>query len=150
MLMIRVFAVALSMAPSLAPMQAITTSASAMEAEINKTGSVAIDAITFDIGKATLQGGSEHALGEIVKLMKAHTDWRFEVQGHTDSAGAKAANLALSAQRAEAVAAWVTSHGIEADRLTSRAYGDTKPVATSAEIGGAKNERIELRKLNEE
>jgi outer membrane protein OmpA-like peptidoglycan-associated protein len=131
--------------------QEIAADASALADAITKTGSVAVYGITFDTGRATLQTGSEQVLGEIVKVLNDHTDWRFEVQGHTDNVGAKSANTALSDQRARTVVAWLTSKGIAAPRLVAKGYGDTEPVAdNTTEEGRAKNRRVELKKLNEE
>lgn len=131
--------------------QEVTADATSLAAEIDKSGSVAVYGINFDTGKATLQAGSEQVLGEIVKLMKERTDWKFEVQGHTDNVGQKGANMTLSDQRAKAVVAWLTKNGVEASRLVARGYGDTKPVAdNTSDEGRAKNRRVELKKLNEE
>jgi outer membrane protein OmpA-like peptidoglycan-associated protein len=131
--------------------QELAADAAAMAAEINRAGSVAVYGVTFDTAKATLQPGSEQVLGEIATLLKQHTDWRFEVQGHTDNVGQAAANLALSEQRAKAVVAWLAANGIDAERLVAKGYGDTRPVAENGtEDGRAKNRRVELKKLNEE
>ena len=131
--------------------QELIADASGMEAEINRTGSVALYGINFDTGKATLQAGSETILGEIVKLLKDRTDWRFEVQGHTDNVGAKAANLTLSEQRAKTVVEWLTKNGIAASRLVAKGYGDTVPLGeNTSDDARAKNRRVELKKLNEE
>ena len=131
--------------------QEIAADASAMAEAINRSGAVAVYGITFDTGKAALQAGSEQVLGEIVKLLQAHADWQFEVQGHTDNVGRAAANLALSEQRAKAVVAWLTGRGIDAGRLVAKGYGDSRPVGDNAsEDGRAKNRRVELKKLNEE
>ena len=131
--------------------QEVAADASVLEAEITKSGSVAVYGINFETGKATLQPGSEQVLAEIAKLMKERTDWRFEVQGHTDNVGQKAANMTLSDQRAKAVAAWLTKSGIDASRLVPKGYGDTAPVAdNTSDEGRAKNRRVELKKLNEE
>lgn len=131
--------------------QEMQADASSMAADVVRSGSVAVYGITFDSGKATLQAGSDQALGEIVKLLKAHDDWRFEVQGHTDNVGAKGANLALSDQRAKAVVTWLTQNGIAPARLVAKGYGDSQPVADNAtDEGRAKNRRVELKKVNEE
>ena len=125
--------------------------ASSMAADIVRSGSVAVYGIDFDSGQATLQAGSDQVLGEIVKLLREHEAWRFEVQGHTDNVGATEGNLTLSEQRAKAVVAWLTGHGIDAARLVAKGYGDTGPVADNAtDEGRAKNRRVELKKLNEE
>jgi OOP family OmpA-OmpF porin len=123
----------------------------AMEAEVHRTGSVVLYGITFDAGTAGVQPGSERTLREIITLLKARTDWRFEVQGHTDTAGPAAAHLTLSQQRAEAVVEWLTKHGVEPSRLVSKGYGHTVPLAdNTSDEGRARNRRVELKKLNDE
>lgn len=128
--------------------QEVEADASAMAAEIEKTGSVAVYGINFDTGKATLAPDSESTLKQVLGLMQAHEDWKFEVQGHTDNVGAKQANQILSGQRADAVVQWLVKRGIEKTRLTAKGYGDTQPVAdNSTPEGKAKNRRVELKKL---
>lgn len=122
--------------------------ASAMAAAIEKTGSVAVYGINFDTGKATIRPDSGKVLQEVLSLMKEQAEWRFEVQGHTDNVGAKAANQTLSEQRAAAVVAWLAKNGVEKARLTATGYGDTQPVADNgSEEGRAKNRRVELKKI---
>ena len=141
-------ATALSLA---VPSQVLVRDAAGIEAEIHRTGSVVLHGITFDPDQATLQSGSALVLVEIVKLMKDRTDWRFEVQAHTDHSGAKGTNLTLSQQRAASVVEWLTKNGIDAGRLVGKGYGDTAPLSDdTSEQGRARNRRIELKKLNEE
>ncbi|PYV73330.1 MAG: OmpA family protein, partial [Acidobacteria bacterium] len=45
------------------------------------------------------------------------------VEGHTDNVGQAASNQSLSEKRAQAVVAWLTSHGIEASRLKAKGWG---------------------------
>jgi len=135
----------------LAMPQGALEQASSIEAEIHRTGSVPLYTVRFVDGTATLEVTSEATLAEVVKLMKDRTDWRFEVQGHTDNRGAKAASLSLSDERAKAVVAWLIRHGIDASRLAPKGYGDTAPLAdNTTEDGRAKNRRVELKKLNDE
>ena len=122
-----------------------------IEAEIHRTGSVVLYGIGFNDGSADLQPASEKALAAIVTVMTDHTDWRFEVQSHTDEGGTKLASLALSEQRARAVVSWLTAHGIGEGRLVAKGYGDTVPLAgTTSQEGRAVYRRVELKKLNEE
>jgi outer membrane protein OmpA-like peptidoglycan-associated protein len=128
--------------------QEVTADASSLKDELDKSGHVAVYGILFDTGKATLQTSSESVLSEIVKLMQDNTDLKLRVEGHTDNVGAAASNQALSEKRAQAVKAWLVSHGVTADRLTAKGFGDTKPVAdNSTDDGRAKNRRVELAKL---
>ena len=128
--------------------QEVEADASAMAAQIEKTGSVAVYGINFDTGKATLTPDSEATLKQVLALTQAHEDWRFEVQGHTDNVGAKQANQFLSGQRADAVVQWLVKRGVDKSRLTAKGYGDTQPVAdNSTPEGKAKNRRVELKKI---
>ncbi len=128
--------------------QEVTADASSLKDEIEKSGHVAVYGILFDTGKATIQPSSESTLNEIVKLMQDNADLKLRVEGHTDNVGAAAANQALSQKRAESVKVWLVSHGIAADRLTVKGFGDAKPVAdNSTDEGKAKNRRVELAKI---
>jgi len=119
-----------------------------MEAAITKTGYCSIYGILFDTGKATIQPASEKCLNEMVKLLKNNPSWKLQIEGHTDSVGGKEGNMKLSQSRAEGVREWLISHGIESARLTSKGFGETKPVADNAtDDGRAKNRRVDLRKL---
>jgi outer membrane protein OmpA-like peptidoglycan-associated protein len=67
------------------------------------------------------------------------------IQGHTDGSGTPEANLELSQRRAESVLRWLTEHGVAADRLEARGFGDTRPVATNKTARGrAENRRVEF------
>jgi outer membrane protein OmpA-like peptidoglycan-associated protein len=56
--------------------------------------------------------------------------------------------VTLSQARAASVAAWLTSHGIAADRLTAKGFGLTMPVADNkTDEGRARNRRVEIADL---
>jgi outer membrane protein OmpA-like peptidoglycan-associated protein len=125
--------------------QEVIANAEAWAGEIEKNGRVAVYGINFDTGKATLQPGAETVLAEVAKLALAHPEWRLTVEGHTDSTGAKPANLTLSKQRAQTVVGWLAKNGVPAANLTAEGFGDTKPLAeNTTEQGRAQNRRVEL------
>jgi len=127
------------------------SSAASIEAEVNKTGGALVYGITFGKGSASLQSASDTVLQQIAVLMRDHTDWRFEVQGHTDGLGAAASNMRLSRQRADAVVEWLVRRGVQPERLVARGYGDTRPVSMQPTVEARLlNSRVQLRKLNEE
>jgi outer membrane protein OmpA-like peptidoglycan-associated protein len=106
---------------------------------------VALTGVLFDFDKATLKPESDPVLDRVRGVMAKTPALRLEVQGHTDNVGSDAYNQTLSEARAAAVAAWLTQHGIAADRLTSKGYGKTRPVADNAtDEGRAKNRRVEV------
>jgi len=70
---------------------------------------------------------------------------KVEVQGHTDNSGTPEQNQALSEKRAQAVVAWLTSHGVQASRLVAKGYGQDRPIAPNITTAGkAKNRRVQL------
>jgi OmpA-OmpF porin, OOP family len=128
--------------------QEVEANAAGLSDEINKSGHVAIYGIHFDSGRAAILPESEGILGEIVKLMKQNPDLKLRVEGHTDTMGVPSANQALSEKRAQAVVAWLTTHGVEAARLSAKGFGQDKPIAdNSTQDGRAKNRRVELAKM---
>jgi len=50
-----------------------------------------------------------------------------ELSAHTDYKGSDQYNERLSQRRAESVVSYLIAHGIAADRLTPKGYGESKP-----------------------
>ena len=68
------------------------------------------------------------------------------MSGHTDNVGDKKSNQLLSENRAKAVYDYLVKNGIPADRLTTKGYGDTQPIANNdTEAGRAENRRTEFK-----
>lgn len=105
--------------------------------------------ILFDTGSDDIKPESSSALTEIGQMLQQHPDLRIEIDGHTDNAGAAAANQTLSDKRAAAVKAYlVKNFQIDAARLSSRGFGASKPVASNATPDGRQqNRRVELVKM---
>lgn len=101
--------------------------------------------INFDIDAATLRPESMGTLNGIKRVLTDNPDLRFEIDGHTDNTGTSAHNLALSQQRADAVKTQLIDMGIDAARLTTKGYGDAKPMASNdTPDGRANNRRVEF------
>jgi OOP family OmpA-OmpF porin len=101
--------------------------------------------INFDVDKATLRPESMGTLNQIKAVMASDPTLKFEIDGHTDNTGTSPHNLALSQERADAVKAQLVSMGISADRLTTKGFGDAKPMASNdSPEGKANNRRVEF------
>ncbi|MCW5834437.1 MAG: carboxypeptidase regulatory-like domain-containing protein [Labilithrix sp.] len=77
--------------------------------------------IQFGVDSAVILPASTGLLTEIADvLLKNPRIRRVEVQGHTDGTGTPGHNQKLSEDRASAVVAWLTAHGVAAERFSSR------------------------------
>lgn len=125
--------------------QEMSASAQAMSDAIAKSGRLDVYGITFATGQAAITPQSDQVLSDLLAVLVGNPDWRLRIEGHTDNVGDKAANMKLSNARAAAVAAWLTSKGIDAGRLSTAGLGDTQPVGDNAtEDGRARNRRVVL------
>jgi outer membrane protein OmpA-like peptidoglycan-associated protein len=114
-----------------------------------KECTIEVYGVNFDFNKSTLRADSEPTLRSVLQLFAATPWFRAEVGGHTDNVGTPDYNMRLSDARAAAVKAWLVAHSIAADRVTSRGYGDTRPlVPNDTDANRFKNRRVELRRMN--
>ena len=94
----------------------------------------------------TVQAQAE--LDKIAIAMKLTAGSRWEVGGHTGSAGPAARNLRLSLQRADAVTAYLISRGVPPASLTAIGYGAQHPIASNRTAAGRRqNTRVEVKRL---
>lgn len=113
---------------------------------IEANASVILKNIFFDVNKFGLKTESQVELEKLVQLLNENPTLKLEISGHTDNAGKPADNLTLSLNRSKSVVSYLLSKGINANRLTSKGYGETKPVADNkTENGRALNRRTEMR-----
>ena len=101
--------------------------------------------INFDIDKATIKPESMGTLNMVAGILKDNPDLKFEIDGHTDNSGTAGHNATLSQQRADAVKAQLTTMGVDPGRLTTKGFGDTKPISDNlTPEGKANNRRVEF------
>lgn len=108
---------------------------------IKKGSKIALRNIFFDSGKSDLKSESNAELDRLVKLLKDVPALVIEISGHTDNVGSESMNANLSQARAEAVVAYLVSKGIKKDRLKSKGYGSSQPVASNSTAEGRQQNR---------
>ena len=97
-----------------------------------------LKAVLFEFNRSTLTKGAKDTLGVAVRYLKDHDDVRVEIQGNTDSKGGDDYNMQLGLRRAESVKAYLGTQGINTDRVSTRSFGKTQPVADN-ELNGQDN-----------
>jgi len=71
---------------------------------------------------------------------------KVQVAGHTDNVGSSAYNQRLSQARAQAVADYLSAHGVDGTRVSAIGYGDSQAIALNDTAEGrALNRRVELK-----
>ncbi|MCL2825221.1 MAG: OmpA family protein [Polyangiaceae bacterium] len=103
-----------------------------------------MERVEFDTGRATIRRESDPVLNAVLDILKTNPDIRLlRIEGHTDSQGSAFMNMNLSKARAAAVRKWLIDNGIEASRLTSAGFGQTKPIAdNNTPEGRQENRRV--------
>ncbi|HEX3235203.1 MAG TPA: OmpA family protein [Gemmatimonadales bacterium] len=122
------------------------TGAKVLDQELQAQCRLEMPGVYFAFGTAIIDPISDRALAEVARVLTAHRDWKFTVEGHTDSVGTAAANDVLSRRRAEAVRARLAErHGLDTHAWGAVGYGAKHPRESNATIEGrARNRRVEL------
>jgi len=120
--------------------------ASEMFEKINKEGFIALY-INFETGKSDIKPESQPIIDQLSEMLKQNPTLKISIEGHTDNVGGDKTNQPLSELRAKSVMNALISKDIEASRLKSKGWGQSKPIAdNNTEEGRAKNRRVEISK----
>ena len=109
------------------------------------TQPVVLKNVFFAVDEATLLLVSLPELDQLYALLQQKPAMRIALSGHTDNTNTAAYNQKLSEDRAQAVKEYLVQKGISANRLRTKGYGDTRPVAdNTTEAGKSQNRRVEF------
>ncbi len=98
--------------------------------------------VFFEVNSANLLKNSNVELDALVEYLENTANATILIEGHTDNSGNANANLILSTKRAESIARFLINKGIDKNRITSKGFGSTKPIAENiSEQGRAQNRR---------
>ncbi|MEO1514365.1 MAG: OmpA family protein [Bacteroidota bacterium] len=111
----------------------------------NGVASVIMDNIYFETDRYELKEESYNELKKLVRILEKNPGLQLNIQGHTDAEGGQSHNLTLSANRAKTVYEYLVEGGINPNRLTSKGYGFSKPIADNeTDLGRQKNRRVDF------
>ena len=107
--------------------------------------------ILFDFDKSEIKTEAEPTLKKISELLKYYKDSPMQINGHTDSKGGDSYNQQLSEKRAASVKDYLAKNfDADANRLKTKGFGETKPIAENEKNGKdnpegrEKNRRVEV------
>ena len=113
---------------------------------IDADGSVVRASFSFEFDEAELSSGDFRVLQEHAARLNRNRDQSVAVEGHCDERGTREYNLALGERRAIAVQDFLLANGVRPSQLSTRSYGEERPVDTASdEDAWAKNRRVELK-----
>lgn len=134
-------------APAMRAPRPTRTASAAAPAPVADAPSVSLS-VQFASGSADLTPEARQTLDQLGKALSSSdlAQYRFRIEGHTDTVGVASANKTLSQQRAETVAAYLQGKfGVSMDRLQTIGMGeDGLLVPTPPNTANEKNRRVNV------
>jgi len=87
--------------------------------------------VVFEPSSDVLPPSASFILDDIVSALDSFPEVLIEIAGHTDSHSSATYNQELSQKRAQAVADYLASQGIDKSRLRPNGYGESQPIASN-------------------
>lgn len=101
--------------------------------------------VTFQTNSADINAAFYPVLNSVGIVLKEFDKTIVDVAGHADSTGPDDKNMELSQRRAGSVSSYLTAQGINAQRLVTTGYGETRPIASNDTVEGRQqNRRVEI------
>jgi outer membrane protein OmpA-like peptidoglycan-associated protein len=114
--------------------------------EVVEKVNMAAKEIYFATGSDKLLDKSAPALDAVLLTLQTYKSAKMNIEGHTDNTGRAESNMTLSEKRAASVKNYLISKGVAPERLFSKGYGQTNPIADNkTSAGRAKNRRVEIK-----
>jgi len=105
--------------------------------EIDKP--IVLKDVLYEFNKAELTPDSKEKLDHLYTIMVDNPTIEIELSAHTDSKGNDAYNMDLSNKRAQSCVDYLVEKGVSANRMTSKGYGETRPIAPNELAKGKDN-----------
>lgn len=102
--------------------------------------------IQFEYNSSVLRTSSYASLDAVSAMLRADKTKSLHLDGHASEEGTEAYNMQLSLDRANAVKTYLVNSGVDAKRISTTGYGETRPIASNTtEEGKVANRRVEFR-----
>ncbi len=126
--------------------QSLQSEVEELSAENTERGMVlTLGDILFETDKARLKTNANDSLLKVAKFLNEYPDRELVIEGHTDSTGPTEHNEELSEARAESVKDALVSYGVEAERIETEGFGESRPVESNeTTFGRVQNRRVEI------
>lgn len=106
---------------------------------------VTLGDVLFEFNRSEVKPGAQVSLHKLVDFLQQNPTRSILIEGHTDSIGSAASNMALSLRRADAVDVALVGMGLAKQRVTTVGYGEDFPIANNAtDTNRALNRRVEV------
>jgi len=104
-----------------------------------------LDLIYFPTNKADVKAEDAIVLDAVISILEKYENLKVSLTGHTDNVGSESSNERLSERRVKAAKKYLVKKGVSEERISTGAYGETKPRASNdTEEGRAQNRRVEI------
>jgi len=101
------------------------------------------DRVFFETDSSELTPQSRATLDNQAQWLTNYNQYAFTLEGHADERGTREYNIALGARRAQTVRDYLTSRGVQANRMRTISYGKERPVAVCNDIScWSQNRRV--------
>jgi len=102
--------------------------------------------VQFELNSAVLKTDSYQTLDIVVSSLKRAPSTKLILNGNSSAEGSAEHNMSLSVDRANSVKAYLVNAGINGANLTTKGYGESKPISdNTTEEGRALNRRVEIK-----
>jgi len=106
------------------------------------------DRVFFESDSTELTSQSVATLEKQAQWLQANNQYTFTVEGHADERGTREYNIALGARRAQTVRDYLSSRGVNPQRMRTISYGKERPVAVCNDISCWSQNRRAVTVLN--
>ena len=106
------------------------------------------DRVFFETDQTDLTPQARATLDKQAQWLAQYNRYSFTIEGHADERGTREYNIALGARRAQTVREYLSSRGVEPQRMRTISYGKERPVAVCNDISCWSQNRRAVTVLN--